>query len=489
MTLARDSSRERKGKSFSVGVLERTGNSRRLDMDDVNGECLQLRWGAANAMQPLLRIDGTTKMMDYRDRNGMPSSLLAWSHIDGKHVIRKPLLDRMLQLDGNPLVEKLPPMRVNDPVGKDILDIPAVLRKIKDDWNEPENSLNRMSAFTLSTLLRRRMKSHDDKTHDGSLDVLITGCEVSLWLGEQFASDLHLAFPSLMVECSANKLLGSGQRFPQPQSGFRFHARTHNLRDTIVIFISHSGGTFATLNCSNLLKAFTKSLFVVTSEWDTQVARSVRAGLPGQAYKFSLSSYVFTTFCGCRPAEPCSLTVAATQQLLTQILLHLMYSVRHYHEDRPTMGGSTFDKRDVQELETLDQDSLQTIDAIVNGDATGVRKQLLKQGSVWADHILEGPISWIMCASYIAITVTLGWTPLTVATYFVQTYLFSSPAPETDEFGCIPPVPFTPLLATPHKYVIGFIGAFIYAFLPWWTTVLLRLIQRRSITALLVAPF
>ena len=46
---------------------------------------------------------------------------------------------------------------------------------------------------------------------------------------------------------------------------------------------------------------------------------------------------------------------------------------------------------------------------------------------MWADHILEGPISWIMCASYIAITVTLGWTPLTVATYFVQTYLFSVP--------------------------------------------------------------
>ena len=31
-----------------------------------------------------------------------------------------------------------------------------------------------------------------------------------------------------------------------------------------------------------------------------------------------------------------------------------------------------------------------------------------------------------------------------------------------------------------HKYVIGFIDAFIYAFLPWWTTVLLRLIQRRT---------
>ena len=48
--------------------------------------------------------------------------------------------------------------------------------------------------------------------------------------------------------------------------------------------ISHSGGTFATLNVSNLLKGFTSSLFVVTSEWDTQIARSVRAGRPCLLY-------------------------------------------------------------------------------------------------------------------------------------------------------------------------------------------------------------
>jgi len=34
---------------------------------------------------------------------------------------------------------------------------------------------------------------------DGSVDLLITGCEVSLWLGEQFAADVHLAFPKLKV--------------------------------------------------------------------------------------------------------------------------------------------------------------------------------------------------------------------------------------------------------------------------------------------------
>ena len=36
---------------------------------------------------------------------------------------------------------------------------------------------------------RVRLKRHADGTHDGSVDLLLTGCEVSLWLLEQFASD------------------------------------------------------------------------------------------------------------------------------------------------------------------------------------------------------------------------------------------------------------------------------------------------------------
>ena len=57
-----------------------------------------------------------------------------------------------------------------------------------------------MSAYTLQRQLRKRMLAREEGTHDGSLDLLITGCEVSLWLGEQFASDLHLAFPRLSIE-------------------------------------------------------------------------------------------------------------------------------------------------------------------------------------------------------------------------------------------------------------------------------------------------
>ena len=62
----------------------------------------------------------------------------------------------------------------------------------------------------------------------GSVDLLITGCEVSLWLGEQFAADVHHAFPRLkVVTISANKLLGQlGQQFPVPQVGSFFHCES-----------------------------------------------------------------------------------------------------------------------------------------------------------------------------------------------------------------------------------------------------------------------
>ena len=42
-----------------------------------------------------------------------------------------------------------------------------------------------------------------------SVDILLTGCEVSLYLAEQFASDLKKSFPKLCIEAvSSNKLLG-----------------------------------------------------------------------------------------------------------------------------------------------------------------------------------------------------------------------------------------------------------------------------------------
>ena len=259
--------------------------------------------------------------------------------------------------------------------------------------------------------------------------MLICGCEVSLWVGEQFASDLHNAFPQLkVVTLSSNKILAQlGQAFPQPQTGFCFNETSYKLANSPVMLITHSGGTCATLNIANLPKGYTKYIFCVTSEWDTQVARAVRAGPPGKVKQsFDLASYVFITFCGCRPAEPCSLSVAATHQLLTNVLLYLMYSMRYYHGDKyPDVCDSHFDIEEVRELEMMNRDTLtalrqlrRPVERRRRRGAGGKHVEDIRaapcSGGALASHILEGPISWIISATHIAVTVTAGYTPLSL---------------------------------------------------------------------------
>jgi hypothetical protein len=60
-------------------------------------------------------------------------------------------------------------------------------------------------------ILQRHSAVSTDDVHDRlEVDVLITGCEASLWIGEQFASDLQDLFPVLrVVAMSANKIIGT----------------------------------------------------------------------------------------------------------------------------------------------------------------------------------------------------------------------------------------------------------------------------------------
>ncbi|KAJ1463725.1 expressed protein, partial [Baffinella frigidus] len=66
----------------------------------------------------------------------------------------------------------------------------------------------------------------------------------------------------------------------------------------------------------------TRDIFVVASEWDTQIGKQLRQLHSGQAWE--IKSSVFTTFVGMRPAEPCTVSVVATHALLTEILIYLM---------------------------------------------------------------------------------------------------------------------------------------------------------------------
>ena len=374
--------------------------------------------------------------------------------------------------------------------------------RLKHDFEDIGSSLNIKPAWTFSLRLRRRLMLREMGKVDKSVDVLITGCEVSLWAGEQFASDLHLAFPSLkIVTLSANKLLGMlGQKFTIPQEGFMFNGQSYSFRNTIVLLISQSGGTFTTLAVANLLRAVTPDLFSISSEWDTQVARSVRER-PRHADSNSgkvtslFASYTFSTFAGLRPAEPCTLSLVATHALLTHLLI---FSMNYLAETR--LGGSTYEAQEVQELHGFHESHIKAVRSIVgigsnlhDSEPSDASRSLRAQGRRWAQHILEAPIAWILSAFYIAITVIVGAAPISTIHAAATAGLgLSTSASSTASCGATSnastaaaaatsgaSTATSPVALVAAAYVAKAFDAVLYVFLPIWMTWLLRAIQGR----------
>ena len=110
------------------------------------------------------------------------------------------LQKRLVQLENNEFIKPLLD-DCNDPVLADIHDIPRICANIHEDWQDI--GLNRMTAWHLGQCIKKIMQRHTDGTvenHASQVDILVTGCEVSLWVSEQFVSDLQKCFPKLYVK-------------------------------------------------------------------------------------------------------------------------------------------------------------------------------------------------------------------------------------------------------------------------------------------------
>lgn len=214
----------------------------RFDLDDVAGEVVLLRWGevpqppamAQGASSGILAGGPGTRHLlccAGHDRDAVEVCRLSggggtsgggwWRKAGAEGTTERVLLcvnivqhgeqvsmwQRRLQLDGNPLLSAPPNVLCADPVGRDLLDTPRILGEITADFDArgvAAKSANLVSAWTFTNKLRQRLKRHRSGTHDGSVDILITGCEVSLWVGEQFAADLQLVYPRLRIEVRAD---------------------------------------------------------------------------------------------------------------------------------------------------------------------------------------------------------------------------------------------------------------------------------------------
>ena len=223
----------------------------RLDLDDLGGEICLIDWGGGGPSR--VEVSAPNEHLPrHKMMNGAVTVVLYEESAAPSDAL---LVKRCVKLEDNEFVLPLPPTSA-DPVAVDLSEIPKVIKSMNDDWgNKPKGtiSLNRLTAWNLVKELKKRIRKRiDGDMESNAVDIMVTGCE-SLWLGEQFASDLQSAFPKLNIKAvSSNKILGLfGQDFPIPLVGHPTMEDVWDLTDTIVIIVSHSGGTFAPLACSN----------------------------------------------------------------------------------------------------------------------------------------------------------------------------------------------------------------------------------------------
>jgi|AntAceMinimDraft_5_1070358.scaffolds.fasta_scaffold46404_2 hypothetical protein len=132
----------------------------------------------------------------------------------------------------------LPPTVTTGPVGADLRSIPQECARIQAEWGGGTHQ-NRITSWFFGTDLNKRMAAVAGSSallqKRQRVDLLITGCEVSLWVGEQFAADVAQVFPNLAIKVlSSNKLLGLlGQSLSAPQTGFDFTEET--VRKTLKV--------------------------------------------------------------------------------------------------------------------------------------------------------------------------------------------------------------------------------------------------------------
>mmetsp|Transcript_11734 Transcript_11734/g.25753 ORF Transcript_11734/g.25753 Transcript_11734/m.25753 type:complete len:726 (+) Transcript_11734:2053-4230(+) len=248
-----------------------------------------------------------------------------------------------------------------------------------------------------------------------------------------------------------------------PSIGFPFSQRTFDFKGSIMIIVSHSGGTFAPLACANLLQSMSDNIFVVTSEWDVQIGKQLR-GMHSEKDHI-LNSHIFTTDVGLRPAEPCSISVVATQQLLTNLFSHICIILLSNPNFRD-VSGAIITERDLEELERCNIENIGALEKIVGFDSDGnelfkemktTENELREMGALWAKHVLENAKAYCWCFVYVFVTVTTGWP--------VARAVSNAIGVEHDNW----------------YYFIGFIDSAIFFWMPQMAILVIRMIEGRNL--------
>ena len=340
------------------------------------------------------------------------------------------LQERWISMQNHPHLERLKPTTTGgDPIADDINLIPQVLHQIKTDWENP-TSLNRRSADYLIYLLTEKVQRFEKRQQlmfkagllsrirkMPAVDLLITGEENSLWLGEKFAQDLKVVFPFLnIVTTSANQILQQlNHSFGQLNLG----------KDSLILAISQSGQTFSTMQVINVFDHLSSQgiigeLFIMTGELSSFInSTQGKGGLTTTTHSSFLDNEhnrryrILVNGSGRRTAEPSTVTVAAAGQTLTELLFYVAKQIRrefpHCDPLGMTLTTESLMVLAMMKEDFLNKNVLQIIGTNAKGESikSAIESTLTQNGRHWANHITETPLAWAIHALYILISV--GW--------------------------------------------------------------------------------
>jgi hypothetical protein len=403
---------------------------------------------------------------------------------------RRELLESELKLRQIPMADNpyIQPHQdeTADPVEGDLREIPQIMRDIESSWGNSW-SFNCQSADYLANLFIEKAEYFQEKRKKAmqaeitmeiasskAVDLLITGVESSLWIGERFAQDLKTIFPCLHVKTiSSNELLRTLQ--------YDFSSLDLGKR-SISLLISQSGQTFSTLQATNAFEQLRDrgtigEVFIMTEEFNSLMGDAI-----GQNYNkgAAFCRRIFTTKSGRRTAEPCTLSTAALQQTFTELLLYLAKRMRQRYPNFSPLG-MILSPESIFELELIKDDfiyqnvvSIAGTTARIESVESSEREKLVRLGRKWAMHVTETPIVWGIHALYVLITA--GWAiPFGYGIPLAKT-LFNLILWVTGLQG-------DTFLLTFVAPVVTLADIAIYVFGPWLWTLVLRFVQGRQLLA------
>ncbi len=419
-----------------------------------------------------------------------------YSLTQGRDITPTELRDRWISMTNHPYLPhvKYPQNNTKDPVATDNSEIPAVLEEIKLTWQNPQ-SLNCQTADYLVELLCQKARHFEQKRQQmmraglseltrqlPTVDILVIGIENSLWLGERFATDLKTIMPWLNIQSiSTNEIL---QKLKYDFTSLRLG------KESIVIAITQSGQTFPTVQAINTFDQLYRQgiileQFILTGELGSFLGSPVikPKKLPKKDNSESVGREkhkIFVNGSGRRTAEPATITVAASQQTLTELLLHIAKKMREGFPDASPFG-MTLASESISVLEKMKDDFLdinvvQIMGATPKGKdiESATQQKLIDTGRTWAWHITETPLAWAIHALYVLITV--GWAIPFGYTIPLGKTLWRLIA----LVGHIPQDWFLLRIIDP---VIALIDIGIYIFGSWLWTLGLRYFQGRQLLA------